>query len=276
MNECTKAVCAALLLWGSARAAVLLFHPEPERFFTGAQIKIGFFESNTDLRYQDEVFGDLFTQVDQTMEILHAKYMKALISYEGLQRIETYPVPEAALREALLNAVIHKDYSRGVPLQISVYHDKLMIWNPGQPPQNWSVENLLSKHSSIPFNPDVAHAFFRAGKIEAWGRGIERIFEACSLEETPAPEFKSEETGLWTVFVFGQDHLEKGAGKTREKTREEILRLIAENPAISTKEMANRLGLSAKGVEWQIKKLKAEGVLQRIGPAKGGHWKATL
>jgi ATP-dependent DNA helicase RecG len=76
----------------------------------------------------------LFTQVNQTIEILLAKYLKAWISYEGLQRVETLPVPEPALREAILNAIVHKEYASGVPVQISVYSDQLMIWNPGQLP----------------------------------------------------------------------------------------------------------------------------------------------
>jgi ATP-dependent DNA helicase RecG len=73
------------------------------------------------LTCQDEVHGDLFSQVNQSIEILKATYLKAWISYEGLQRIETYPVPEPALREAILNAVVHKDYASAIPIQISVY-----------------------------------------------------------------------------------------------------------------------------------------------------------
>ena len=69
------------------RAAALLFHPDPERFFTGAFIKIGYFASASDLRYHDEIHGDLFTQVDKTMDLLLTKYMKAGISYEGVQRV---------------------------------------------------------------------------------------------------------------------------------------------------------------------------------------------
>ena len=117
------------------RAAVLLFHPDPERFVTGTFVKIGYFRNNADLLYHDEVHGDLFTQVNKTLEILLTKYLKAMISYEGLQRVETYPVPEEALREALLNAVAHKDYSSGVPIQISVYEDKIIIWNTGELPR---------------------------------------------------------------------------------------------------------------------------------------------
>jgi ATP-dependent DNA helicase RecG len=120
-------------------------------------VKIGYFENNVDLRYQDEVQGDLIAQVNQTIEVLKAKYLRAWISYEGLQRIETWPLPMPALREAVLNAVIHKDYTCGTPIQISVYPDKLMLWNPGELPPDWTVEKLLGKHASIPFNPDVAN-----------------------------------------------------------------------------------------------------------------------
>ena len=184
------------------RAAVLLFHPDPEKFVSGAFVKIGFFENDADLRYQDEVHGDLFAQVQQTVEILKAKYLKAWISYEGLQRIESYPVPEGALREAVLNAVIHKDYGSGIPIQISVYPDKLMIWNPGELPPRWTVKKLLAKHASVPFNPDVARTFFRAGQIEAWGRGFERMVAECVEAKTPKPQARYEATGLWMTFPF--------------------------------------------------------------------------
>ncbi len=202
------------------RAAALLFHPDPERFFTGASVKIGYFESNVDLRYQDEIQGNLITQVNQTIEVLKAKYLRAWISYEGLQRIETWPVPMPALREAVLNAVVHKDYAGGATIQISVYPDKLMIWNPGELPPDWTVEKLLGKHASIPFNPDVASVFFRAGMIEAWGRGIERILESCREAETPEPEVRYEQTGLWMVFPYLPEHSTPAGPVTGEATGE--------------------------------------------------------
>jgi ATP-dependent DNA helicase RecG len=161
------------------RAAVLLFYPDPERFVTGAFVKIGYFLNDADLLYQDEVHGDLFTQVNETVGRLLIKYLKARISYEGIQRVETYPVPEEALREAVTNAIAHKDYASATPIQISVYDDKIMLWNPGHLPSGWTAARLLEKHSSEPYNPDVANAFFRAGMIEAWGRGIEKILAAC-------------------------------------------------------------------------------------------------
>jgi len=105
---------------GCKRAACLLFAARPELYVSSAWIKIGFFVTDDDLRYQDEVRGDLFAQVETTMELLRTKYLKAAIHYEGLQRRETFAYPEAALREALLNAVVHKDYASGIPIQISV------------------------------------------------------------------------------------------------------------------------------------------------------------
>ena len=253
------------------RAALLLFHPDPERFVTGACIKIGFFESNVDLLYQDEVQGSLITQVNQVIDILNAKYLKALISYDGLQRVETWPVPEPALREAILNAVVHKDYASGAPIQISVYTNKLMIWNPGVLPQDWDVAKLLAKHASQPFNPDVANTFFRAGMIESWGRGIERIMDSCLEAGNPAPELRYETTGLWIVFNFlsGQT-----LGKTTQKTTQKILTVLQATPHASRADIAKQLGdITEDGVKYQLNKMKRDGLIERVGPAKGGHWK---
>ncbi len=182
------------------RASILLFYTNPEKYVTGAYIKIGFFESDSDLRFQDEIHGNLFEQIEKTTELLFTKYVKALISYEGLNRVETYEYPKEAIREALLNAVAHKDYSGGVPIQISVYKDKLMIWNEGQLPENWTIETLLEKHASKPFNPDLANAFFRSGYIESWGRGISKIIEQCFDFGLPTPLFYFKSSGFWVEF----------------------------------------------------------------------------
>ena len=107
------------------RAAVLLFHPTPEKFITGAYVKIGFFATDDDLRYQDEVHGPLLLQVERTLDLLQTKYTKAQVRYEGASRLKESPLPAAALREAFLNALAHKDYSGGTPIQISVYEHHL-------------------------------------------------------------------------------------------------------------------------------------------------------
>jgi len=165
------------------RAAVLLFHPDPELFIAGAFVKVGYFRTNVDLLYHDEIHGDLFTQVSGTMDLLLTKYLKAGISYKGVQRVESLPVPEAALREAVLNAILHKDYSSGTPVQVSVYADKLMLWNPGELPQDWTVARLKAKHPSHPFNPCVAMCSFAPVKSR---RGVAASSESSPPARAPA------------------------------------------------------------------------------------------
>ncbi|MDA3812485.1 MAG: putative DNA binding domain-containing protein [Spirochaetaceae bacterium] len=184
------------------RSAILLFHEDPVQYITGAFVKIGYFRSEADLAYHDEIHGDLFSQSKQIIDLIFTKYMKAAISYEGIQRLERYPVPQAAVREAVLNALVHRDYAVPAPIQIRVYEDKLKIWNPAILPENWSIEKLLGEHSSHPYNPDIANCFFRAGEIESWGRGIQRIFDSCRDAETPEPEIRLSGHDLWLEFTY--------------------------------------------------------------------------
>ena len=184
------------------RAAVLLFHPAPGLFVREAYVKIGYFRG-PELLYQDVIEGDLFAQVDRAMDLLYSKYTKALISYDGIYRIETFPVPREAMREAVINAVIHRDYASTTPIQIRVYDHRITLWNPGQLPPDWSVEQLTGEHSSRPHNPGIAYSFFRAGMIEAWGRGIRRIAHACETAGNPAPRWEIEPGGgLWLEFPY--------------------------------------------------------------------------
>jgi len=187
-----------------------LFHANPENFVTGSYIKIGFFETDDDLKYQDEIHGNLLEQIEKTMDLLFTKYSKAIISYEGINRVEKYEYPKDAVREALLNAIAHKDYSGVVPIQISVYSDKIIFWNEGQLPENWTVKNLLEKHASRPYNPDVANALFRSGYIESWGRGTLKMIRECKLVGLPEPVFSYESSDISVEFrkdIYNEKYL---------------------------------------------------------------------
>ena len=192
------------------RAAILLFHSNPENFVTGAYIKIGYFETDDDLKFQNEIHGNLFEQIEKAMDLLFTKYIKAAISYEGINRVETYEYPRDAVREALLNAIAHKDYSGGVPIQISVYSDKIIIWNEGHLPENWTVKNLLEKHASRPYNPDIANTLFRSGYIESWGRGTIKMIRECKQAGIPEPIFKYDSSDISIEFrkdIYNEKHL---------------------------------------------------------------------
>jgi ATP-dependent DNA helicase RecG len=269
------------------RAALLLFHSDPEVFFTGAYIKVGFFKTHTDLLYHDTIHGNLFEQVDKTMDLLFTKYMKAMISYDGIYRVETYPFPEEAIREAVINAVIHKDYGCGIPIQISVYDDQFYIWNQGQLPDDWTVEKLLDKHPSHPYNPDIANTFFRAGYIESWGRGMKKIMDECTKAGLPEPAFDYDANGLMVEFKgkpvsvsekTSDEHQENG-GDLAVKWREsggimagKILEAVKANPEITIPQLATNIGEPIRTVERKIQKLRKDNLLVRVGAANGGRW----
>ena len=183
------------------RAAVLLFHNNPERWVPGAFVKIGYFNNGADILYQDEIHGPLISMPDKVIDTLHMKYFKGYISYRGIQRIETYPVARSALREAILNSIVHKDYSSGVPIQIKIFLDKVVIYNTGGLPEGWTIEKLMSVHGSNQRNPIIAGGFFRSGMIETWGRGIEKIISACCEENKPEPIFDASASEMMVTFI---------------------------------------------------------------------------
>ena len=158
------------------RSAVMLFHPQPERFVPGAYVKLGFFAGEDDeLVFQDEIHGPLMLQVDEVIRLLEERYLVRAISYVKHHRREKIEYPEDSLRESVLNAITNKDYTSGYPIQISVYPDHLSVWNYGQLPEGWTVGRLFVKHPSMPLNRSLANVFFRSGDIESWGRGYRRI-----------------------------------------------------------------------------------------------------
>lgn len=172
------------------RAAILLFHRHPERLCKGCYVKIGQFANGCDLVYQDEVRGSLFSIADKALDVLYLKYLRAEISYDKETRVERYPYPRTAVREILYNALIHSKWSDGVPVQIRVDEDCMSISNCCVLPLGWSAQTLTEKHKSRPYNPDIAEAFFRAGLVEAWGRGIAKVQEVCRTQGYPEPEFE--------------------------------------------------------------------------------------
>ena len=171
------------------RAAVLLFYRNPQRFFTGCYVKIGKFGIGSDLQYQDVVEGSLILIADRVVELIYLKYLKASISYDKEVRVETYPYAREAVREAVYNALIHCKWEDGIPIQIRIEDEAMYISNACVFPSDWTTENLMKTHNSRPYNPDLANTFFRAGYIESWGRGIQKICEECNLIGAKIPEY---------------------------------------------------------------------------------------
>ena len=272
------------------RAAMLAFYKDPEKWVTGSYIKIGYFgKSDSDLVYQDEVHGPLIEQVDKTVDLVYTKYMKALIDYEGVQRIEQFMFHKDAFREILLNAIVHKDYSSYNPIQISVYEDKIYIWNDGEMPPNLdSTDKLFMKHSSKPYNPKLANIFFKSGMIEAWGRGFEKIREACALYDGPLPEYEINEAGIMVLCKACDRYLELipakkkvdsiisderiMSGKMSELRKEPIVKIVnylKDNEEITTAKGVEITGKSEAQVRRYLKVLCNLGIIKSTRITKG-------
>ena len=244
------------------RAAILLFHPKPEKYVTGSFIKIGFFETDDDLKFQDEVKGNLLEQAEKALDLLKTKYTQAIISYQDGSREETFTFPEDAVREALYNAIAHKDYSSGIPIQISVYPNKMIFWNEGQLPENWNVEKLTQKHPSKPHNPDIANTFFRAGYIESWGRGTIKMINACKAHKIAPPVFSNIPPDFQVELIKYTDK-----GLTELGLKEELRKIILhiqETGSISNSEVQSVCDVSKATATRYLGELEAEWI-DKIG-----------
>lgn len=202
-------------------------------------------------------------------------------------REDRFPVPLGALREILLNAVMHRDYSHyGGHVAIVVFDDKIEIQSYGRLPFGVTVEQLSRPHRSELRNPFIAEAFHRTGAVEVWGRGTNRVIAECRAHGIAPPSF--EERAGWLVVTFraaiapagvGETGWEKSGEISREKgketSREKVIGLIAANPRVTTQKMAETLAMSRAGIEKVLRQLKEEGRLKRVGPDKGGRWEVT-
>ena len=169
------------------RAAVLLFHRHPEKWFPTCYTQIGYFRNDADILFQDEVHGSLLVQAEHAIELLWLKYFIAPITYQGMTRVDNYPYSKDAVRELLYNSLIHQDFVNGGSVQISVYQNRMFISNAGGLPAGWTVDTLMGKHRSEARNDLIAKVFFRAGFVEKWGRGIEKVCLNCREYGNPNP-----------------------------------------------------------------------------------------
>lgn len=134
------------------------------------------------------------------MELLRTKYLHSIISYQGLVRVETLEYPEAALREAILNSIVHCDYSIPAHITLSIFNDRISLWNAGTLLEPLKIEMLKTNHPSLRRNPLIANVFFRAAYIEAWGRGTLAMIDETNKAGFPVPKFMEYAGGFELTF----------------------------------------------------------------------------
>ena len=254
------------------RAAILLFHPNPEDIILGSAVKVGMFEGtdSPEILYQDYVSGPLISMPDRLCDLINIKYSKKRISYKGLNMVETPPFPEKSLREAILNAVMHNDYGSGIPIQIRIWEDRMRIADNGGIPYNWTEEDLMEDHESVPVNPSLANVFFLAGFVEGWGRGIQRIMDGYSDYPDKSPMFKVSHQSFTVILKnvnYGLVSDVPDDVPIPKGTFESLLRFLDHPEGRSSHEIAEFLGVASTNVATRkIRPLIERGLVERTIP----------
>ena len=292
------------------RAAIIMFGNDPMRFYPNIQVKIGRFGKDaSDLKFHEVVEGNIVQMLHEVQVQLNYKFLTRPVAFEGFQRVEKDQYPIQALREMLLNALVHRTYM-GATIQMRVFDSKLSIWNEGGLPLGLSLDDLKSDHNSRPRNPIIANACFFAGYIDTWGRGTLKIINSCKEAGLPEPEIKEMNGGIEvTIFIseVSESGLRDGLGEneTGGQTggqiggqidgaiggviggaiggviggvidvltvrQKEVLDLIIINNWITYKEIVEKLSINESAVADHIKALKDKGVIKRAGKTRG-HW----
>lgn len=276
------------------RSAVLLFYKNPAVVQSGSHVQVGKFTANAEVAYDDVLEGSLIETADKVVDLIYWKYLKAKISYEHDRRRETYPYARAAIREAIFNAMVHNCYMYGAPIQIRIEDEQMVISNCCSLPPGWTAETLMHAHSSQPYNPTIAGVFYRAGFIEHWGRGIEKICAACRELGADLPRYELLGNTLRvhfkalsaTVIGSGEESVpSQDVGKSISKVSVDtltavndsletnILYLLRINPQIKQSEIALKLNVSSITVKRAFGRLVLGQKIVREGGKRYGHWR---
>ena len=281
-------------------AAYLMFKNKDSVITT---IELGRFQDQITIKDTARTKSDILQQVDEVLNYVKKHINIEVIITGNARNTQKWQYPMEAIREIVLNMIIHRDYRSTSDSIVKIFNDKIEFYNPGRLPDTISIEDLLSNnYRSTPRNKKVAEFFKDLGLIEKYGSGIQRIIGYFKEESRPLPEFKNISDGF-LVTAFAVDNKsneekvaetvkkssvkssvkssEKSSGKSSEKSSEKssgkssekIINIIKDNPHITIEEMSSLLSLSTRAIEKNISKLKAQGLIERVGADKGGCWK---
>jgi ATP-dependent DNA helicase RecG len=267
-------------------AGILFFAKDVYEHLHQAQITLLAFKGTDRFHIYDrrDVRDDLIIQLNEAIAFLN-KHLNIRSEIRGLDREDIYEIPLEVLREALVNALMHRDYSiTGTQVSVEVFDDRVEIVNPGGLPKGLSVQDLGKV--SIRRNELIADLFFRLHKVERIGMGIQKMKETMTKAGLREPVFEAD-AFFRTTFQRAPELALKNRKESPEKlveglaeklveglaeNQQGILMLIVANPHVSKRAMAESLGISTTAIDNNLTKLKQKGILRRIGPAKGGHW----
>jgi ATP-dependent DNA helicase RecG len=218
--------------------------------------------------------GNLLNQLEDALKFV-ARNTQREIRITGKPERETIPeYPEAAIREAVTNAICHRDYAAVGTIQVRIYDDRLEVWNPGTLPPSLTIESLYREHPSLPRNPKIAMAFYRARLIEHWGTGTLRIAEACDRLGTKL-EFLSE-IGFFMVRLVKPE--KKVSPRVEQKLNERQrkgLEYAKKNGKITSGEYKRLCNISQRQAFDDLQSLVEMGLLIRIGSGRNTSYVPT-
>ncbi len=257
-------------------AGVLLFARRPQLLFPHARLRIGLFKGNQILdshEFEGTLWQQLNAAMDRFRQVLQVRFDVQVTkpTLEGLQRRETWEYPLEALREAVINALIHRDYTAYGDIQIRIAEGHLQIWNPGGLPEGIRIGQLREpEHPSVPRNPLLSRTFYYAGLIEHWGTGTTRILELCKAQGLPEPEFV-EQSGSFKVVFLKDPYTPERLYKLGLNERQiQIITVLRSMGSASLGELHRHFsGISTKTVQRDLQALVEKGLVKASGEKKG-------
>ncbi len=257
-------------------AAALLFAENPQRFRTTAVVKCAHYHGTEVAKpvpsYQ--VFdGTLFDQIDAAVDFVLSKLDRRVgTRSEGAAAPVTYELPKEAVAELIVNAVAHRDYTSNASVQVSIFSDRIEVWNPGHLPPGMTPEDLARPHSSEPANPLIAHPLYLAHYIESLGTGTIDIIRLCHESGLPAPEFT--QRGRQFVVTIWRDWLTDAAMDElglNERQKKGVAYIKTEG-IITTIQYQSLLGCSRRTAARDLDDLLSRGILNREGAGRATHY----
>ena len=282
-------------------ACMVLFGKNPIRFIPQSRIRLTLYPSKiSDNQFiDDKIFeGSIFKNIKEIFEYLDIVYGKSL-TVNGLLRTNNPNYPVLALREGILNAIVHRDYNsvKGF-LQISIYSDRTEISNYGALPHGITIADLKGEHNSILRNPDIAQMCFYRKYIEMLGTGTQRMIRDCKVNKFKIPVWKQKENTIKVTFPDVAHNrksekmnkeltgiskkiiteIEGITGELTESVRnrlKEMLLLIYKTSGVKVADLVAQFGVSERTIKDNLKILSDAGLIEYNGSKKVGSYQLS-
>ncbi len=259
---------------GATWAAVLLFGSDEKVFLSQASVHCGRFKgSRTNILDDVMLEGDLINQVEEAMDFIK-KHISVRYEFTGeARRKEVWEYPLDALREAVINAIVHRDYTVNSTVYVEVYDDRIEIVSPGKLPPGLGLADLYSEeHRSVIRNKLIAQVFYDIGYIERYGSGTTRIMELCRENGIPEPKFR--ESGMWFGVVFRKDIYNEEYLRSLELNDRQITAVmyVKENGKITNREYRSLAEISDETARLDLNDMVKRNILRQVGKGRGAHY----